>query len=91
MSLIYIASSVAQQLLCARPTADVHMPNTCCAHVNQLMDGYLILVYLILLYSSSFGKSTVSRRFSICDCNVGIYILIMWCKLEVYVQVCPCL
>ena len=35
-------SSAAQQLLCARPTADVHMHNTCCAHVNQLLDGYLM-------------------------------------------------
>ena len=42
MSSGYIGSSVAQQRLCARPSADVHMHNTCCAHVNQLMGGYLM-------------------------------------------------
>lgn len=39
MSLKDIALSVAQQLLCARTSADVHMSNTCCAHVIQLLDG----------------------------------------------------
>lgn len=41
MSLRYIGSFVAQQLLCARITADMHMRITCCAHVNQVLDGLL--------------------------------------------------
>ena len=39
MSLSYIGSSVAQQLLCARITADMHMHNTCCVHVHQVLGG----------------------------------------------------
>lgn len=39
MSLKDIASSVAQQLMCALTTADVHMSNTCCAYVTQLLGG----------------------------------------------------
>ena len=39
MSLKDIASSVAQQLLCARTPTDVRMPSTCCAHVTQMMGG----------------------------------------------------
>ena len=39
-----IAPSVAQQLLCARPSADMHMHNTCCAHVTQLMGGNMITI-----------------------------------------------
>ena len=39
MSLGYIDSLTAQQLLCARITADMHMHITCCAHVNQVLGG----------------------------------------------------
>ena len=39
MSLRYIDSLTAQQLLCARITADMHTHITCCAHANQLLDG----------------------------------------------------
>lgn len=39
MSLRYIDSLTAQQLLCARITADMHMHITCCAHANQVLGG----------------------------------------------------
>lgn len=32
-----IGSLTAQQLMCARTTADMHTHSTCCAHVTQLM------------------------------------------------------
>ena len=35
----YIDSLAAQQLLCARITADMHTHITCCAHVNQVLCG----------------------------------------------------
>ena len=43
MSLKDIALSFAQQLLCARTSADVHMSNTCCAHVTQLIGANFTL------------------------------------------------
>ena len=39
MSLGYIDSLTAQQLLCARITADMHTHITCCAHANQVLGG----------------------------------------------------
>ena len=59
-----IGSSVAQQLLCARPTADVHMHNTCCAHVNQLMDGYLMVNHLAFYGFIAFLDYTISNILS---------------------------
>ena len=44
MSLKQIGSLVAYQLLCARPSADMHMYYTCCAHVTQLMGGNMITI-----------------------------------------------
>lgn len=41
MSLGYIDSLSAQQLLCARITADMHTHITCCAHANQVLGGLL--------------------------------------------------
>lgn len=41
MSLRYIDSLTAQQLLCARITADMHTHITCCAHANQVLGGLL--------------------------------------------------
>ena len=37
-----IVSSIAQQLLCARISAAVHMHNRCCAIVHQLICGYFL-------------------------------------------------
>ena len=59
-----IGSSVAQQLLCARPTADVHMHNTCCAHVNQLMDGYLMANHVAFSGFIAFLDYTISNILS---------------------------
>ena len=39
MSLRYIDSLTAQQLLCTRITADMHTHITCCAHANQVLGG----------------------------------------------------
>ncbi len=39
MSLRYIDSLTAQQLLGARITADMHTHITCCAHANQVLGG----------------------------------------------------
>lgn len=39
MFLRYIDSLTAQQLLCARITADMHTHITCCAHANQVLGG----------------------------------------------------
>lgn len=39
MSLRYIDSLTAQQLLCARITADMHTHITFCAHANQVLGG----------------------------------------------------
>ena len=41
MFLGYIDSLTAQQLLCARITADMHTHITCCAHANQVLGGLL--------------------------------------------------
>ena len=59
-----IGSSVAQQLLDGRPTADVHMHNTCCAHVNQLMDGYLMVNHLAFSGFIAFLDYTISNILS---------------------------
>ena len=62
MSLEDIGSSVAQQLLCARPSADVHMHNTCCAHVTQLMGGNLITILVVfsIIFAFLFPSSYIS-------------------------------
>ena len=44
MSLRYIDSLTAQQLLGARITADMHTHITCCAHANQVLGGLLVMV-----------------------------------------------
>ena len=64
MSSENIGSSVAQQLLGGRPTADVHMHNTCCAHVNQLMDGYLMANHVASSGFIAFLDYTISNILS---------------------------
>ena len=57
MSLKQIGSLIACQLLCACPSADMHMYYTCCAHVTQLMDGNMITIPQCFVYGRILPRS----------------------------------
>lgn len=64
-----IGSLTAQQLMCARTTADMHTHSTCCAHVTQLMGDDFTVNIAYITRNALYFENTKKKEGKFWGCR----------------------